>query len=95
MQLKSSLLDHSLNKISLTYPPGWQALEHSNIQTVRGVKLFCKKHKSLQKLFAKSDSPEIHGDKVWFSSYFIMYYLEANPPHPKAESWKWAAAGVC
>ena len=55
----------------------------SNIQTVRGVKLFTKKHKSLQKLLANPDSPEIHGDKVWFSSYFIMDYLAAKPPAPK------------
>jgi predicted nicotinamide N-methyase len=59
-------------------------LSTSNIQTVRGLKLFGKKHKSLQKLLTQSDSPEIHGDKVWFSSYFIMDHLQANPPAPKS-----------
>lgn len=70
----------------------------SNIQTVRGVKLFSKKHKSLQKLLAKSDSPEIHGDKVWFSSYFIMDYLEANPPALKSRIMEigsgWGVLGI-
>lgn len=55
-----------------------------NIQTVRGLELYTKKHPKLQKLLAKSDHPEIHGDKVWFSSYFIMDHLEAAPPAAKS-----------
>ena len=31
------------------------------------------------------NAPEIHGDKVWFSSYFIMEYLEDNPLPKKAK----------
>jgi len=73
-------------------------LSTTNIQTVRGVKLFGKKHKSLQKLLAKPDSPEIHGDKVWFSSYFIMDYLEANPPARKSRIMEigsgWGVLGI-
>jgi predicted nicotinamide N-methyase len=57
----------------------------NNINIVRGLQLFSKKHPKLQKLLKReSDLPEIHGDKVWFSSYFIMDYLEKNPPKNKA-----------
>src|SRR5690606_16896074 len=35
-------------------------------------------------MMKKADAPEIHGDKVWFSSYFIMDFLDANPPKPKS-----------
>lgn len=54
------------------------------IQNVRGVKIYPPKHKRVQKLLANESAPEIHGDKVWYSSYFIMDYLEANPPEPKS-----------
>jgi predicted nicotinamide N-methyase len=57
---------------------------NTNIQTVRGLQIYTRKHPKLQKLLAKSGHPEIHGDKVWFSSYFIMDYLEANPPAEKS-----------
>ncbi|MES2604205.1 MAG: methyltransferase domain-containing protein [Pseudomonadota bacterium] len=53
------------------------------IQTVRGVKIYPPKHKRVLKLIADENAPEIHGDKVWYSSYFIMDYLDANPPSPK------------
>lgn len=56
----------------------------TNIQTVRGLQLYTRKHPKLQKLLAKTDGFEIHGDKVWFSSYFIMDYLNANPPVEKS-----------
>ena len=53
------------------------------IQNVRGVKIYPPQHKLVQKLVADANAPEIHGDKVWFSSYFIMDFLEQNPPEPK------------
>jgi len=55
----------------------------SSIQTVRGLEIYPPKHPDVQRLLGKVDSPEIHGDKVWFSSYFIMDFLDANPPAPK------------
>lgn len=36
-------------------------------------------------LESAEDAPEIHGDKVWFSSYFIMDYLLENPPLKKSK----------
>jgi len=56
----------------------------NNIQTVRGLQLYTKQHPKLQKLLSRADAPEIHGDKIWFSSYFIMDYLAANPPAKKS-----------
>jgi len=53
------------------------------IQNIRGLDIYPPKHPIIQKMMAKADSPEIHGDKVWFSSYFIMDFLDANPPAPK------------
>jgi predicted nicotinamide N-methyase len=55
----------------------------STIQNIRGLDIYPPRHPRIQKMMAKADSPEIHGDKVWFSSYFIMDFLDANPPKPK------------
>lgn len=68
------------------------------IQTIRGVKIYPPQHKLVQKLVADANAPEIHGDKVWFSSYFIMDFLEANPPEPKTRILEigcgWGALGI-
>lgn len=70
-----------------------------NINVVRGLQLFSKKHPKLQKLLSKrADLPEIHGDKVWFSSYFIMDYLDKHPPTDKARVMEvgcgWGPLGI-
>jgi predicted nicotinamide N-methyase len=55
----------------------------TTIQNIRGLDIYPPRHPRILKMMAKADSPEIHGDKVWFSSYFIMDFLDANPPAPK------------
>jgi len=55
-----------------------------SIQSVRGLDIYPPKHPAVQRLLGQVDSPEIHGDKVWFSSYFIMDFLDENPPAPKS-----------
>ena len=55
----------------------------TSIQNIRGLDIYPPKHPEVLALLAEVDSPEIHGDKVWFSSYFIMDYLDANPPARK------------
>lgn len=55
-----------------------------HIKEVRGLKIYKKKHKTIKKLLKKTSVPEIHGDKVWFSSYLILDYLLENPPKKKA-----------
>ena len=56
----------------------------STIQKVYGLKILGKKHKAIQALLEKDVHPEIHGDKVWFSSYLIIDYLLKHPvgKHP-------------
>jgi len=55
-----------------------------HIKEVRGLKIYKKKHKVIKKLLKESSTPEIHGDKVWFSSYLIHDYLLENPPKKKS-----------
>ena len=54
------------------------------IKEVRGLKIYKKKHPVIKKLLKETSTPEIHGDKVWFSSYLIMDYLEKHPPANKS-----------
>ena len=55
-----------------------------HIKEVRGLKIYKKKHKTIKKLLKDTSTPEIHGDKVWYSSYLILDYLLENPPKKKA-----------
>jgi predicted nicotinamide N-methyase len=68
------------------------------MQIIRGVKIYPPSHKRVQKLLSDASAPEIHGDKVWFSTYFIMDYLDANPPEPKTRvldiGCGWGALGI-
>lgn len=70
----------------------------NNTQTVRGLKIYRKNHPKLKRLLAKTDSPEIHGDKIWFSSYFIMDHLESRPPLRKSRVMEigcgWGLLGI-
>lgn len=59
------------------------ATKASAVQSVRDLTIYPKQHPKVKKLQAKAGYPEIHGDKVWFSSYFIMDWLDANPPAPR------------
>jgi predicted nicotinamide N-methyase len=54
------------------------------LRTVRGLTIYPKNHQKIHKLQELGAYPEIHGDKVWFSSYFIMDWLDANPPAPRS-----------
>lgn len=58
--------------------------DEKHIKEVRGLKIYKKKHKVIKKLLKDTSTPELHGDKVWFSSYLIMDYLDAHPPKRKS-----------
>lgn len=58
--------------------------DEKHIKEVRGLKIFKKKHKTIKKLLKETSTPEIHGDKVWLSSYMILDYLLDHPPKKKA-----------
>src|SRR5690554_6910287 len=49
------------------------------IRETNGVFILKRKHPIMKRLRKGIPSPEIHGDKVWPSSYFIMDYLDKNP----------------
>ncbi len=51
-----------------------------HIKKVRDLKILTKKHPAIQALMNEKNAPKIHGDKVWASSYFIMDFLDDNPP---------------
>ncbi len=54
-------------------------MSKSTIEKVYGLKILGKKHKAIQALRKKDVHPEIHGDKVWLSSYLIIDYLLRHP----------------
>jgi len=58
-------------------------MSSSSIKKVRGLRIFDKKHKAVKTIIKKGHYPKIHGDKVWFSSYFIMDYLRKHTSHAK------------
>jgi len=58
--------------------------KEKHVKEVRGLKIYKKKHKAIKKLLKETSTPEIHGDKVWFSSYLIHDYLLENPPKKKS-----------
>lgn len=58
--------------------------KQDKLRQVRGLAIYPKTHKKIAKLQKRGGYPEIHGDKVWFSSYFIMDWLDAHPPKPKS-----------
>ena len=55
-----------------------------HIKKIRDLKILTKKHPSIRALMSHDDAPEIHGDKVWASSYLIMDFLDLNPPADKS-----------
>lgn len=61
-----------------------QARKPERLREVRGLRIYPKTHKKMAQLQKRGVYPEIHGDKVWFSSYFIMDWLDANPPRPRS-----------
>ena len=56
-----------------------------HVKKIRDLKILTKKHPTIQTLMNTENAPEIHGNKVWASSYFIMDFLDENPP-PKNSS---------
>lgn len=49
------------------------------IKESKGVYILQKQHPIMKQLRKDIPAPEIHGDKIWTSSYFIIDWLEKNP----------------
>lgn len=56
----------------------------ADTKTVRGLTVFKNKSKEIKNLLDLNNDPEIHGHKIWYSSFFIIDYLDANPPKLKS-----------
>ncbi len=56
----------------------------ADTKIVRGLTVFKNKSKAINKLLDLNNDPEIHGHKIWYSSFFIIDYLDANPPKLKS-----------
>lgn len=74
--------------MSATIPPTINITKKSmsspKVTKTRGLKILGRNHKRVKLLLQNGKNPEIHGDKVWYSSYFIMDYLLKNPIEKKS-----------
>jgi predicted nicotinamide N-methyase len=85
-EVKTSSAKSNATKTSAVKNAGVKssAVKKTEVQSVRDLNIFPPTHPKVKKLQAKAGYPEIHGDKVWFSSYFIMDWLDANVPAPRS-----------
>lgn len=51
----------------------------NGIRSVYGIKMFNSRHKTLRELVKNAETPTMHGDQVWQSSFLIMDYLTKYP----------------
>lgn len=51
-----------------------------NTRNAFGVKILTSQHKDIRRLKREEETPSIHGNKFWGSSYLLMDYLQQNPP---------------
>ena len=54
-------------------------------KTVRGLTVYKNKSEAVAKLLELNNDPEIHGHKIWYSSFFIMDYLDEHSPEKQAD----------
>lgn len=50
-----------------------------NTRSCYGVKILTSQHKDIRRIKRDQESPSLHGNKFWGSSYLIMDYLEKTP----------------
>jgi methylase of polypeptide subunit release factors len=55
------------------------------LKSAYGLKILSNKHKPIDKILEQANIPEIYGDKIWCSSYFIMDHLLKNPITQKSK----------
>ena len=60
----------------------------ADTKTVRGLTVYKNKSQAIRTLLDLNDDPEIHGNKIWFPSFFVIDYLNANPPQHKTKIMK-------
>jgi predicted nicotinamide N-methyase len=55
------------------------------LKSAYGLKILSNKHKAIHKIREQANIPEIYGDKIWCSSYFIMDHFLKNPITQKSK----------
>jgi predicted nicotinamide N-methyase len=69
-----------------------------NTKSAFGVKILTSQHKDIRRIKRQSESPSIHGNKFWGSSYLVMDYLQENPPSSGSKVLElgcgWGLAGI-
>ena len=53
-------------------------IAEKNTRTCYGISILTSQHKDIRRIKREQNSPSIHGNKFWGSSYLIMDYLEEN-----------------
>lgn len=69
-----------------------------NTRHAYGVKILSAQHKDIRRIKRARNSPSIHGNKFWGSSYLLMDYLQSNPPTNGSKVMElgcgWGLAGI-
>lgn len=72
--------------------------DEKHSQTAFGVKILSSQHKKIRQLKRGEDTPSIHGNKFWGSSYLLMDFLQHNPPEKDYKILElgcgWGLAGI-
>ncbi|WP_101757180.1 methyltransferase [Oceanicoccus sp. KOV_DT_Chl] len=70
----------------------------NNTREAFGVTILTSQHKAIRRTKREQETPSIHGNKFWGSSYLIMDYLQQNPPQNGCKVLElgcgWGLAGI-
>ena len=61
-------------------PPRPSSRESAHWHTFRGVRALKSTHPEVRRLKRREESPSLHGNKVWHSSFALIDYLHRHPP---------------
>jgi predicted nicotinamide N-methyase len=69
-----------------------------NTRHAFGVKILTSQHKDIRRIKREQETPSIHGNKFWGSSYLLMDYLQKNRPAKGCKVLElgcgWGLAGI-
>jgi predicted nicotinamide N-methyase len=82
----------------LTMPKKQLAPLEKNTRNAYGVTILTSQHKAIRRIKREQQTPSIHGNKFWGSSYLMMDHLRENPPAKKLNVLElgcgWGLAGI-
>lgn len=69
-----------------------------HVREAFGVNILSSQHKAIRQIKNNEESPSIHGNKFWGSSYLLMDFLQHNPPEHGVKILElgcgWGLAGI-